>query len=773
MDTSLTPEPPDQVASLHQTHPQAIEVRNNLNGISSYPKFTQSDYPEENEESLNLREIWRKIRRRKWLILSIVLLVTAVTTIQVLRLKSIYQATATIEIGKDNPLLIKTGDVVVQGDDSDIQTALFLLRSRPLLEDVVANLKLDQNQKFTEILRQRPLGDVFQSPSGNVSDNKQADSAKVETSELKATDPRDNDRRLTPYINILRNNINVEQIKGARLISISFNHTDPEMAATVATGIAQHFIERHFRKKTQKYSDTSAWLDTATRRLETQMREAEQELANYTRDNGIYSTTEKEDLSATKLAQLHSEVMKAESDRLIKESLYEEVKRGHVAQLPEAFANISTGEFQKKLSELNVTLAQLSVKFDVNNPRVVEVRQQIAALEKEIEQSRRTLEEKLKADYERAVRDHASLTAALNRAKSESLQQNQKAIQFNVLKQNVETSRQLYTNFLQKTSQANVEEAEQQRSVSIAEPAEIPTIPVSPLRARIILFAFVLSLAAGIGLVFLLDHLDNTMKSVEDVSRYAHLPTLGLIPAIRPSQENGWKLGIEKDAKAMIGTADVADAYRTLRTSVLLSAANHPPKTILVTSSRPAEGKTTTVVNTAVSLAQLGLKVLVIDADLRRPRIHRVIGIDQHPGLSAYLSSDVKLESVLRETETPNLWVICAGMVPPNPAELVSSEKMRLLLRQTGTLFDHILIDTPPVLGVSDSVILSRLVDGVMLVVQGGKSTREMVRQARQELVNVGAKIFGVVLNNINLKREGYDQYYYRYRSEYKLGDGN
>lgn len=773
MTPDPTHQPPHQMEGSRQSYSLADSYRD-LHPVPAQPLYPRSDYRQEEEESFDIREVWRRIWRRKWLIFSVVLLVTAFTTIQVLRLKSVYQATATIEMGKDNPFLIKTGEVVVQGDDSDLQTALFLLRSRPLLEDVVTDLKLDQNPKFVDVLQQRPLGDVFQSPTATPAIDvltSKPEESKIQAIDANGSEVPDRSQRLTPFVDILRKNLSVEQIKGARLISISFNHSDPRMAATVATGVARHFIDRHFRKKTQKYSDTSAWLDTATRKLETQMREAEQQLANYTRDNGIFSSTEGGDLSTTKLANLHSQVMKAEADRLIKESLYEEVKQGRVAQLPEAFANINNGELQKKLSDLNVTLAQLSVKFDINNPRIIEVRQQIAATEKEIGQSRHSLEEKLKSDYERAVRDQTSLTKSLDDAKAESMQQNQKAIQYNVLKQNVETARQLYTNFLQKTSQASVEKAEQQPTVSIAEPAEIPTNPVSPLRGRIILFAFVLSLAAGIGLVFLLDHLDNTVKTIEDISRYAHLPTLGLIPMIRPGQERslGWK--DHKDTTLSIGAAYVSEAYRTLRTSVLLSTANQPPKTIVITSGGPSEGKTTTVVNTATSLAQLGLKVLIIDADLRRPRVHRVFGVDPHPGLSAYLCNKVKLETVLRQTETPNLWLIASGVVPPNPAELISSEKMHLLLRQVEGLFDHILIDTPPVLGVTDSVILSRLVDGVILVVHAGKSTREMVRQARQELVNVGAKIFGVVLNNVNLKREGYDQYYYRYRSEYSLAE--
>jgi capsular exopolysaccharide synthesis family protein len=300
---------------------------------------------------------------------------------------------------------------------------------------------------------------------------------------------------------------------------------------------------------------------------------------------------------------------------------------------------------------------------------------------------------------------------------------------------------------------------------------------------RTVFIAFLLSLAAGLGLVYLLDHLDNRIKTVDDVTRYVRLPALGVIPAINENAPrrlskaksaadalpNSSGFALANGATNVTSLADrkaahsVAEAYRALRTSVLLAAAGRPPKTILVTSSQPGEGKTTTIVNTAICLSQLGAKVLLIDADMRRPRVHKAFGLKNRRGLSTYLSSDVRLRDLIQTTSLPNLWVLPSGLVPPNSADLVSSEKLRFMLAKLSQHYDHILIDTPPVHSVTDPVILSRQVDGVMLVVHGGKSTREMVRHARQELINVGAKIFGVVLNNVNVEDNGYEYYYHRY----------
>jgi capsular exopolysaccharide synthesis family protein len=323
---------------------------------------------------------------------------------------------------------------------------------------------------------------------------------------------------------------------------------------------------------------------------------------------------------------------------------------------------------------------------------------------------------------------------------------------------------------------------------------------VGPRRGRAIFIGLVLSLAAGVGLALLLEYLDNTVKSVEDVSRAAQLPTLALIPSMNADAKRlvgGKKNGGQKapesgaaqvavggllargmqplgDNLAALGTlSSVVESYRMLRTSVLLSTAGAPPKTILITSSQPGEGKTTTAVNTAISLSQLGASVLLIDADLRRPAVHTAFKIPHARGLSNYLSSHTPLEDLIVKLPLPNLSALPCGPIPPNPAELISSERMKELLRELSLQFDHILIDSPPLISVTDPVILSAMVDGTILVVQAGKSARELVRRARRDLAMAGARVIGVVLNNVNIKREGYDEYdYYRYASGYNYGNG-
>jgi polysaccharide biosynthesis transport protein len=307
----------------------------------------------------------------------------------------------------------------------------------------------------------------------------------------------------------------------------------------------------------------------------------------------------------------------------------------------------------------------------------------------------------------------------------------------------------------------------------------MPRAPVGPARLRNVMIALVLSLVAGIGLAFLLHFLDDTVKSLDDVDRYIHLPALAMIPASRGGAVTALK-GLprpnpapsESTALAMIDDvrSPIAEAYRHLRTSLLLSSAGQPPKTILVTSSQPSEGKTTTAINTAFMLAQTGAEVLIIDCDLRRPRLHTQFEVGNSKGLTTWLSGEKNLDNLLQIcTKTPNLKILTSGPVPPNPAELLGSEEMRRLLSLLGERFAHIIIDSPPAISFTDASILSTMVDGVMLVVHGGRSSRAVVRRAKQQLLDVGAHIFGVVLNNVKLETQDY--YYSGYYSNYYSTD--
>jgi succinoglycan biosynthesis transport protein ExoP len=343
--------------------------------------------------------------------------------------------------------------------------------------------------------------------------------------------------------------------------------------------------------------------------------------------------------------------------------------------------------------------------------------------------------------------------------------------------QTLETNKQLLSTLLQRQRELDISNGNGANEVSIATYSRLPKEPVGPPRLRNIIIGLLLSLAGGIGLALLLDFLDDTVKSVEDVDRYIHLPALALIPSGQDRRLPGIRGGpsappSNTTALAMITDArsPITESYRHLRTSLLLSSAGKPPKTILITSSQPAEGKTTTGINTAFMLAQTGAEVLMIDCDLRRPRLHAQFDLPNTKGLTTWLSGEKNLDGLIQTCDkAPNLKILTCGPVPPNPAELLGSDEMRKLLNILSEKYAHIIIDSPPAISFTDASILSTMVDGVILVVHGGRSSRAVVRRAKQQLLDVGAHIFGVVLNNV--KVETHDYYYSRYYSNYYQSD--
>ena len=762
-------------------------------------RYPATGYAE--QEQVHLRELWRTVRKRKWLIISIVLIVTSLVTVEMVRTKPTYQASTTVEVGKDNNALVRTGDLVIN-DDSDpyyqvnIKTKMLLLNSRELHEDVVADLKLDQNAKFLENDGGTSIWKKIKSVLGKRSTDEESaesdDMSDQTAGDEHARSPEES-ARLAPYVEALEENLTIEPVRDTRALKVSFIHTSPAIAAGVANGVARSFMQRNFQNKTEKFANTASWLDSSTRELKAKVEQSEQSLANYTRENNIFSITDNKretttTLTTDKLVRLHDQALRTETDRMLKQTLYDELKAGRVAQLPEAFSDPKLMELQKQLNDLQIAAAQLGVRFAPRNPKMVEVRQQIVAVEAQIQASRKNLEDKLKVEYERALKDEQSFKTALVTIKGEAVQENQAAIQYNILKQDVDTARALYTDFLQKTNQAKAHVAEQQNNIRVIERASLPKKPVGPKRVLMIMLAFMVSLGGSIGFVFFLEYIDNSIKSIDDVSRYVQLPALGVIPTIcahSPRSLSGKKkvgqkaiagrglmLEAGSDFKpgqvmATESRSTAAEAYRALRTSVLLSSAGRPPKTVLVTSSQPSEGKTTTCVNIAISLAQLGASVLIIDSDMRKPSVHKVFGVDYLRGLSTFLSRNVEIQDLIQKLPVKNLSLLPCGPIPPNPAELISSDRMKEMLAKLGEQYDHILIDSPPLANVTDGVILSTLVEGVILVVHGGKSSRDLVRRSRQELLGVGAKIFGVVLNNVDLRHDGYDNYYY---SQYSYG---
>jgi polysaccharide biosynthesis transport protein len=770
----------------------------------NYPNPPQYGGSPKGEAKLAMLREWRRIiYRHKWLILSIVVAVLPLATIQAYRAKPVYQATTTIEIRSEGSSLAKAGTLVYVDSSESTKSEMLIIKSQPVMKKTVSDLNLDRNSRFLEVNTKRSVLEAITAlVKGNASENASkrtganSDELKnvgVESYDSSMLSEQAERKRLAPYVQTLIDNLSVTPERETRLIRISFRHTDPEIATAVANGVARSFMDYSFGTKTERFNSASSWLEESTRRLRAQVERAEQKLVNYSKENGIITVEGKENLVADKLTKLHDQVLRAETDLILKKSLYEEVKQGRVAQLPEAFADPGNSEVRKQLSALAVEASQLSVKFGAKNPKVQEVQRRMAELQEQEKGNQGRLEDKLKADYERAVREAADLKVELERVKGEAVQQNQASIQYSVLQQDLETAKALYQDFLNKTSQAGIQRAEQFNNVRMIEEAESSS-PAGPNRSQTIILALVVSLALGVCLAYLIENLNTTIRTVEDVNRLTQLPLLAVIPSLNDALPQGRRNGVQgngirsiemkggqgkelndsfkplgdfSDKPVLIDSMKMfsaaAEAYRMLRTSILLSTAGRPPKTMMVTSSQPGDGKTTTIFNIALALTQLKAEVVILDCDMRKPRIHKLLQLTKGEGLSTLLSSGGDLNRFISRTSVPHLSAIPCGHVPPNPSELISSENMKELLRSLAERFDYVLIDSPPLFTVSDPVILSTLVDGVILVVKSGQSKSELVRRACQDLAAVGARILGVTLNNLNIRKDGYE-YYNSYR---------
>jgi polysaccharide biosynthesis transport protein len=415
-------------------------------------------------------------------------------------------------------------------------------------------------------------------------------------------------------------------------------------------------------------------------------------------------------------------------------------------------------------------------------PEVKEVDQQLGELERQVKDFRSrksaTLLTNLNTRYQQTFEREQSLRRAFEQQRAQTLSQNEAAINYRIIQQEIETNKSLLNGLLQGAKENDVVLAGKPNNISVVDYGLTPDSPVGPNRARTVIAAFFLSIGLGLGLALFFEYLDDTVHSTEEVERTLHLPALAVIPAVGNAarrrrvlpgstalqkQTNGNGNGNTELLLNVDGRSPLAEAYRHLRTSVLLSTAGRAPKSLLVTSSLPGEGKTTTAVNTAISLAQTGASVVIIDADMRRPRLQAIFDMRGQEGLSSILSSDTSEDEMLAMVaadEASGLSVLTSGPIPPNPAELLGSDQMRRLLAALQANYTHVVIDSPPVSSFTDGVLISTMVDGVLLVVHGGRSSRHIVRRSKQLLNDVGAKIFGVVLNNVNL--QSHDYYYYQ-----------
>ncbi|HVF57248.1 MAG TPA: polysaccharide biosynthesis tyrosine autokinase [Pyrinomonadaceae bacterium] len=743
-------------------------------------------------EPTHLRDYLAVVLKRKWLILSLVVVVTSLVAIQMYRMPSIYEAKTTIQIEQKSKSVLQTKDITIRGatDPQYWNTQIKKLETQKLARQVIMRLDLQNNPEFLGankgtglITALRRVVSRGKAPAPDAPEQNAGVPVATDTDLTAETLPPDLQQRLEPYEDLLRGNLAVEPVERTNLVEIHFIHNDPNTAMNVANTLAKVFIENDIREETTGSGRAQDVLANQIIELQAQIQRDEAARINYLRRNDIpLAKDPAANLNTVRLTTYSSQLQQAEAERKSAEAAYRSATSAQnardVMSIPEVQDSAAVKRLREKIESLQTQRSALLVQYTEEWPDVKKIDKQIQQLEQEITKVPREIVTGLKNRYEAALKKEGELSKSYMSERVRANTASQAEIGLGDLTQRLETNKQLYQTYLQRQKELQITSSDRPNNVTQIEEARLPRAPIGPPRVRNIIVALLLSLGAGIGLAFLLDYLDDTLKSVEDVDRHLHLPTLALIPA--PRAERARLIGrggapVPSDSTALTLIEDVrspvAEAYRHLRTSLLLSSAGQPPKTVLVTSSQPSEGKTTTAVNIAMMLAQTGAEVLLLDCDLRRPRIHTHFGLANTRGVTNYLSGDAHVsELVQAHDRLPNLKVIPSGPVPPNAAELLGSDEMRKLLYLLSENFRHIIIDSPPAISFTDASILSTMVDGVMLVVHGGRSSRAVVRRAKQQLQDVGAHIFGIVLNNVKL--ESNDYYYYSgYYASYYAND--
>jgi capsular exopolysaccharide synthesis family protein len=728
----------------------------------------------EPEEPLDLRAYGRILRKRFATVAIVFFLVFGVSLIATLKEKPVYRAQVLLEIQKENADIPTIKDLyeLESVSDSYLKTQYTILASESIARRVIDQLHLDTLREFNA-----PKWWSLERFTG------------TRRKQTFALGPASSAHDSAVYQRVLerfQDQLSIEPVSRSRLVTVGFDSGNAVLSARVANTLADDYIDQSLEARwiaTQKATD---WLSQQLVGVKAKLEKSEEQLQDYARHNGlVFLENDKgatQNVANERLQELQEELTKAQADRYEKESVYRLVQSGDYGSLPGVVENKLIQDLSERLAELKRELAQLSTKFNAEYPRVKEIQSQIDEIESTLKEERQRAADKITNEYSAAVRREELVKQALGDQQKQVNVIAGKAVQYNILKREVETNRQLYEGLLQRLKEAGVSASLKASNIRVVDSAEPPAKPAKPRIPLNLAVAALLGLGLGISTAFLQERLDDTLKGADDVERLFGLSALGLIPSVnylngdRPSVRKllDRTLPLKSGRNGNNGTASnpaarwhridqgekpqaaLVEAFRSLRASVMLSTADHPPGSLLITSTQPGEGKTTVATNLAISLAQLGQRVLLVDADLRFPSLQRLFCIRESLGLVSYLTGQQDWRAAVCPSGSPGLELLLCGPVPPNPAELLSSKSMGAFINAAKSEYGFVILDSSPLLTLADSRILAALVDGVLLVVKSGATPRVQVIQSQTGIRTAGANLIGVVLNNVSPYTNGY-----------------
>jgi capsular exopolysaccharide synthesis family protein len=692
------------------------------------------------------------LRKHQWLILSFLLAVVTIVTITTFRMQSVYVATARIEIDRENGSILPFQGM--ESYDYMMDTENYIETQSKILTSETLALKTIRSSG----LGARP---EYASPNG--------------PSEAVAVGSLENQKR-PPELGAFLGSLGVKRVPNSRLMDVSFESTDPQFAARIVNEHIKNFEQQNIQARYDETNQATSWLQGELDELKIKVQDSEDRRIAYERKNQIWTLDDKQSITTQRLADVNRAYTDAQQERMKKEAFYQFAKAGDINEVPQLRDNPVLQGLINKRETLAEDYTEAVNQYGPNFPRVQRLQAQLKDLDQLIQKENQNTLSRIENEYREAKQREIMMLQALDDQKVEANQMAERLVEYNILKREAEANKALYDGLMTKLKEVSISSALQSSNIRVVDPAMIPAYPSRPAKARNIALAFIVGLVGGIGLALLREYLDNTVKTPDDIETLARLPSLAVVPQFGASNGNGSRKrllqgistnGHDKRIELVaqhLPKSQMSEAFRALRTSLLLSQPGRPPQVILVTSALPREGKTTAAANLAVTLAQLGDKTVLVDADLRKPGVGRLLNLGggKYAGFSSYLAGVSSLDLVtIQHPSVPNLSAIPTGPLPPNPADLLSSSKLAEAIAELRSKFKFIVIDSPPIMAATDAVILSVKTDGVLLVVRSGETPKEAFTRTRDLLISVKCHILGVVLNAVDSSAP---DYYYSYR---------
>lgn len=720
-------------------------------------------------QKVHLRDYFRILIKRKSTVFTFFIITVTVVTIGTFTITPVYKASTQILIEKteSNPL---EATQFVRYDPVFLNTQYEIIRSFNVAKSVVEVLLLDtvyvdyffpkQKSGFLKSIRDM----INKSSAWILNFLEIADKSAAKTDSFIETTKSEKSSRSDDITRYLSQTVEVEPVRNTQIVTISFSEKNPVLAKMIANNFAKAYMDEVLEINMSSSSRTMEWMTKKADEERIKLEKSERVLQKYLRDKDIITIENKITILPQKLQEFSSNLSLLTTK---KERLGEIIKKidklkktpSQLEALSPFSSNTVLQALNSKILEVDKKIEELSKKYGRKHPSMIKALSEKSLLSAKRKQEFNRLIKSIKNDYELAKANETNLKRLLTDTKKEALHLNENFIQHSILKREVDTNRLLYQSLVQELKKLSLSNQSQTINVWVIEKAQTPEFPDKPKKKINLLLGIIVGLFGGFGLAFFIEYLDNTVKSAEEVENKTDLPVLGSIQRHKDKKIDTERV-VQLEPKSII-----SESYKAIRTSILLSSADKPPKKLLMTSMSPGEGKTTVSLNLATTIADNNYKVVLLDCDFRKANIHRIFNIQNINGLSTFLAGVSKLDIIHKNRNPTNHSIITAGPNPPNPAELLNSKRFIKLIVELEKRFDFIILDSPPILNVTDSLLLSKLVDATIIVCKAGKTNYEMLNKGLSMLKKINANILGIIINSVSKKHA---RYYYGYESYYE-----